>query len=111
MVHLATVSGVAGEKLKELSQRIDIDEENDVLPVTLNREQGRVTIHAGHPAVAHLLNNPQRRRSDILFFVSNIMSLVNREEEEITDEHERVFHAQLLRFALEDCQGSWAGAV
>lgn len=111
MALLATDAGVAGPKLVELSQRIDIDEVNDALPVTLNREQGRVTIHAGHPAVAHLLNNPQRRRSDLLFFISNIMSLLNREEEEITDEHERAFHARLLRFALEECQGSWAGTI
>ena len=108
---LAADTGLAGDKLNQLAQKIDVDEESAVVPVSLDRDKGRVVIHAGNPAVAHLLNNPQRRRSDLLFFVSNMMSLLNREEEEITDEHERQFHARLLRFALEECQGSWAGAV
>lgn len=108
---LAADTGHAGEKLNQLAQRIDIDETSEAVPVSLDRDKGRVIIHAGNPAVAHLLNNPQRRRSDLLFFVSNMMSLLNREEEDITDEHERAFHARLLKFALEDCQGSWAGAV
>lgn len=108
---LAADTGEPGRKLKELAQRIDIDEESDDFPVSLDREQGRVIIHGGHPSVEKLLNNPHRRRSDLLFFISNMMSLLNREEEDITDEHERTFHARLLRFALEEGQGSWAGAI
>ncbi|HIB69023.1 MAG TPA: hypothetical protein EYO33_29035 [Phycisphaerales bacterium] len=108
---LAAETGEPGRKLNQLAQRIDIDEEADTFPVSLDRERGRVVIHGGHPSVEKLLNNPQRRRSDLLFFISSMMSLLNREEEDITDEHERAFHARLLRFALEEGQGSWAGAV
>lgn len=110
IVYLSAQAGPASARLVQLSQRIDIDEENNTVPVTLSKE-GRVIIHAGHPAVSHLLNNPHRRRSDLVFFISNIMSLLNREEEAITDEHERLFHARLLEFALNECQGSWAGSV
>jgi hypothetical protein len=108
---IAADTGVAGERLNQLAQRIDIDETNGSVPVSIDREKKRVVIHASNPAVAHLLNNPKRRRSDLLFFASNMMSLLNREEESITDEHEREFHSRLIRFALEECQGSWAGAV
>lgn len=111
IVYLSSEAGPAGSRLVELSQRIDIDDESNAVPVSLNKQQGRVVIHAGHPAVTHLLNSPHRRRSDLIFFISNIMSLLNREEEFITDEHERLFHARLLQFAINECQGSWAGAV
>lgn len=111
IVYLSSEAGPAARRLVEISQRIDIDEESDALPVTLDKEHGRVVIHAGHPAVHHLLNSPHRRRSDLVFFISNIMSLLNREDESITDEHERLFHARLLQFSLNECQGSWAGVV
>jgi len=108
---LAADTGEAGQKLHQLAQKIDIDNESHQVPVSIDRASKRVVIHAGHPAVKRLLNSPQRRRSDLLFFASNMMSLLNREEESITDEHEREFHARLLRYALEECHGSWAGAV
>lgn len=104
-------TGLAGSKLIALVQRLDISDARDDVPMSLESEKGRLVIHAGHPAVAHLLNNPQRRRSDLLFFASCAMSILNREEGDINDDHEREFHARLLRFALEEGQGSWAGAV
>jgi hypothetical protein len=102
-------SGSAGMRLRELSQRVDIDEENSEVPVSLDKDKGRILIHSGHPAVKHLLDNPNRRRTDLLFFASSMMSLLNREDQEVTDEHERAFHARLLAFALQHGQGSWTG--
>lgn len=108
---IAEDTGEAGQKLLALAARLDIDEERRDVPVSIDSEKGRIMIHGGNPAVAHLLSQTQKRRSDLLFFISSMMSLLNREEEDITDEHERQFHTRLLRFALDECQGSWAGAV
>ena len=108
---LASEGDPADRKLLDMAQRLDIDMSSKSVPLSIDREKGRLVLHGGHPAVDKLLNNPHRRRSDLLFFVSSMMSLLNREEESITDEDERRFHARLLRFALEECQGSWAGAV
>ena len=44
----------------------------------------------------------------MVFFISTLASLLNREVAEITDEDERNFHARLLNFALENAQGSWS---
>jgi hypothetical protein len=106
---MAQDAGLAGTKLMALSQRIEVSEERDDVPLSLDQDQGRLFLQIKHPAVAHLLSNPHRRRSDLLFIASSMMSILNREEEDITDEHEREFHARILRFALEEGQGSWAG--
>ena len=108
---MARDAGLAGTKLMSLAQRVEASEDRDDVPLTFDRDQGRLFLQVKHPAVAHLLNNPQRRRSDLLFIASSMMSILNREEEDITDEHEREFHARILRFALEESQGSWAGAI
>ena len=111
IARVAQESGEAGEKLIRLSEGLEIDEANSDLPVSFHAEVGKILIHVNHPAVAHLLGHTQRRHTDLVFFLSSMMSLLNREEEVITDDHEREFHARLIRFALEDCQGSWAGSV
>lgn len=108
---MARDAGLAGTKLMSMAQRIEVSEERNDVPLSFDHEQGRLFLQIKHPAVAHLLNNPQRRRTDLLFIASSMMSILNREEEDITDEHEREFHARILRFALEESQGSWAGAV
>ena len=108
---IAQDTGLAGQKLHQLAQGLAVIEDRDDVPLSIDRDKNRLVIHTKHPAVAHLFNNSQQRRSDLLFFVSSMMSILNREDEEINDEHERIFHARLLKFALEDCQGSWAGAV
>ena len=108
---LANDDQLAASKLRSLAERVDVDDTSASVPLSIDKEKGRMLIHTRHPAVDKLLNNPQRRRSDLLFFVSSMMSLLNREEEGITDEHEREFHARLLQFALNDCHGSWAGSV
>lgn len=100
-------TGVAGAKLMEMASRLDITEEPSEVPVSVDNEHGRLLIHAGHQAVKTLLNHTLRRRTDLVFFISSMMSLINREEEHITDEHERLFHSRLVKFALEECQGSW----
>lgn len=111
IVEITKVLGEPGQKLRDLSQKIDIDEQNDEYPVSLAPDRGRIVIHAGHPAVKKLMENPQQRRSDLLFFASSMMSLLNREDVSITDDHEREFHSRLLHYALEHGQGSWAGVV
>ena len=99
------------EKFARLAHSLEIDDSNSDYPVTFQGKAEKICIHVKHPAVSHLLNNTQRRHSDLVFFLSSMMSLLNREEEVITDEHEREFHVRLLRFALEECQGSWAGEI
>lgn len=108
---LASQTGAAGQRLLEMSQRIDVSDQASEVPLSMDREHGRLIVYAAHPVMEKLLNHPQRRRSDLLFIVSGMMSILNREEQDIEDRHEQEFHAQLLRFALEDSQGSWAGAV
>lgn len=108
---MAREAGLAGTKLMALSQRIEASEERTDVPLSLDSESGRLFLQVKHPAVAHLLANPHRRRSDLLFIASSMMSILNREEADITDEHEREFHARILKFALDESQGSWAGAV
>lgn len=108
---MAQDAGLAGPKLASMAQRLEISDERTDVPLSLDESKTRLFLQVKHPAVAHLLNNPQRRRSDILFIASSMMSILNREEEDITDEHERQFHARILKFALDDSQGSWAGAV
>lgn len=100
-------TGVAGAKLMDMATRLDISDAPSEVPVSVDNERGRLLIHAGHDAVKTLLNRTARRRTDLVFFISSMMSLINREEEHITDEHERVFHSRLLKFALEECEGSW----
>ena len=96
-------------RFSRLAHFLEIDETNSEYPMSFQAKSEKILIHVGHPAVTHLLKNTQRRRTDLVFFLSSMMSLLNREEEVVTDEHEREFHARLLSFALEECQGSWAG--
>ncbi len=96
-------------RLAEWGDRIDFSEQTQSTVLSWDREQGRLIVSPSHPAVAKLLNSPTRRRSDVIFFISTLASLLNREEADITDDDERVFHAKLLRFALENSQGSWSG--
>ncbi len=100
-----------GDRLRELSLRLDVVDVGGGHPIAWDKDQGRVLIDLGHPAVKTLINSPARRRTDLVFFISSLVSLLNREEAEITDEHERVFHAKLLRFALENSQGSWTASA
>lgn len=102
---VAADAGETGEWLRGLTHRLTVSDAPNDVPVTL--ENGHVVIHTGHPAVAHLLSKPQHQRTDLLYFVSSMMSILNREEEDITDEHERMFHHRLVNFAIEECQGSW----
>ncbi len=108
--HLCQDSGKAGKALLRLSGQIDLVESNGAHPVALDAEQERLQLFLNHPLVKKLVENPLRRRSDTVFFISSMMSLLNREREEITDDDEREFHARLLQFALTECRGSW-GAV
>lgn len=72
-----------------------------------NKEQSRFEIETQHPVIQRLLGSATRRRTDVVFVISLLATLLNREEADLTDEHERVFHAKLLRFSLENAQGSW----
>lgn len=95
-------------RLLDWGERIDPVGNDQGTVLSWDRERARVLIAPQHPALAKLLNSPARRRSDVIFFISTLASLVNREDPDITDEHERAFHARLLRFALENSQGSWS---
>lgn len=106
---LVEASCPISSRLVEWGARIDFSDQVQPTILSWDREQGRLNVSSSHPAVAKLLNSPTRRRSDVIFFISTMASLLNREEADITDEDERVFHARLLRFALENSQGSWSG--
>lgn len=95
-------------RLVEWGDRIDFSEQTQTTVISWDRDAGRLIISPSHPAVSKLLKSPTRRRSDVVFFISTLGSLLNREVAEITDEDERVFHARLLNFALENAQGSWS---
>ena len=94
--------------LVEWGDRLDFRDHSESSVLVWDAQQGRVAISPSHPVVAKLLNSPTRRRSDVVFFISTLASLLNREVAEITDEDERNFHARLLNFALENAQGSWS---
>lgn len=97
-----------GRRLRDLALQLDFVEEGRAEVLTWDKEQGRFLIEKSHPAVKAVLGNSLRRRTDVVFFISTLATLLNREEANITDEHERAFHAKLLRFALENAQGSWS---
>lgn len=97
-----------GRRLNDLVSRLEFVEQGKTAVISWDKEQGRFQIEASHPAVKILLNNKNRRRTDMVFFISSLATLLNREEAEITDEHEREFHAKLLRFSMENAQGSWS---
>lgn len=97
-----------GRRLTDLVGRLEWVEQGRTTMITWDKDKGRFQIEAGHPAVKTLLNSPARRRTDVIFFISNLATLLNREQPDITDEDERVFHAKLLRFAMEHAQGSWS---
>lgn len=95
-------------RLVEWGERIDFSDQGQSTALAWDRDAGRLMISPSHPAVSKLLNSPARRRTDVVFFISTLGSLLNREEAQITDEDERAFHARLLHFALENAQGSWS---
>ncbi len=98
-----------GRRLADLVPRLEFVEQGRPEVIAWNKEQGRFQIEAGHPVVKTLLNSKARRRTDVVFIISTLATLLNREEPDITDEDERTFHAKLLRFSLENAQGSWSG--
>ena len=97
-----------GSRLNDLAPRVEIVEQGRPHVVVWDKEQGRFQIEASHPVVKTLLSSKTRRRTDVVFFISTLATLLNREEPGITDEHERAFHAKLLRFSMENAQGSWS---
>lgn len=97
-----------GSRLNDLAPRLEFVEQGRAEVIVWNKEQGRFQIEASHPAVKTLLNSKARRRTDVVFFISTLATLLNREEADITDEDERAFHAKLLRFSMENAQGSWS---
>lgn len=97
-----------GSRLNDLAPRLEFVDQGRAEVIVWNKEQGRFQIEASHPAVKILLNSKTRRRTDVVFFISTLATLLNREEADITDEHERAFHAKLLRFSMENAQGSWS---
>lgn len=105
---LADDSCPIGSRLPELATRLDFVEQGRAEVITWDQEQGRILIETGHPAVSKLLNSKARRRTDVVFFISTLATLLNRQDAAITDEHERAFHVRLLRFAMENAQGSWS---
>ena len=108
---VAADTGEAGQRLLQLSERLDLTEDGRSAPVTIDSEQGRIVINTSHPAVEKLMSRATRRKTDLVFFISSMMSLLNREEEHIEDHHEKEFHARLLSYALEECQGTWMAQV
>lgn len=98
-----------GSRLNDLAPRLEIVEQGRPHVVVWDKEQGRFQIEASHPVVKTLLTSKTRRRTDVVFFISTLATLLNREVSDITDEHERAFHAKLLRFSMENAQGSWSG--
>jgi hypothetical protein len=104
---LADESCPIGSRLNDLVPRLEIVEQGRAEVIFWDKEQGRFLIEANHPAVKALLSSKVRRRTDVVFFISSLATLLNREQADITDEHERAFHAKLLRFSMENAQGSW----
>jgi hypothetical protein len=105
---LADDSCPIGSRLSDLVARLEIVEQGHTAVVVWNKERDRFQIEASHPVVKTLLNNKARRRTDVVFVISTLATLLNREQSDITDEHERAFHAKLLRFSMENAQGSWS---
>jgi hypothetical protein len=105
---LADDSCPISSRLNDLVSRLEMVEQGGGNVITWDKERGRLLITSSHPAVKTLINSPARRRSDVVFFISTLATFLNREEPDITDEHERAFHAKLLRFALEHATGSWS---
>ncbi len=105
---LADDSCPIGSRLNDLVPRLEIVELGRSEVIAWDKDQGRFQIEAGHQAMKTLLNSKTRRRTDVVFFISTLATLLNRHEADITDEHERAFHAKLLRFSLENAQGSWS---
>lgn len=95
-------------RLKDLAGRLDVVENGTSVAVSWDKEQGRFVIDASHSAVKALINSRTRRRTDMVFLLSTLATLLNREQADISDEHERAFHAKLLRFAMENAQGTWS---
>ncbi len=105
---LADDSCPIGRRLAELVPRLEFASTGRSEVAVWDKEQGRFLIETDHPVVQRLLKSPTRRRTDVVFVISLLATLLNREEADLTDEHERVFHAKLLRFSLENAQGSWS---
>lgn len=108
---VAADTGEAGQRLLQLSERLDLVDRGNAAPVEIDSELGRLLINTAHPAVETLIGRTTRPKTDLVFFISSMMSLLNREEEQIEDHHEKEFHARLLRFALEECQGTWMAQI
>lgn len=105
---LADDSCPIGRRLAELIPRLEFVSAGRSEVAVWDKQQGRFQIETGHPVVQRLLGSAVRRRTDVVFVISLLATLLNREEADLTDEHERVFHAKLLRFSLENAQGSWS---
>ncbi len=103
-------TGRAGTALLRLSEGMEAVVAGQDPPVTLVDGQ-HFRLNTAHPVVVQLLESPLRRRSDLAFVISSMMSLLNREREEITDEDERALHARLLEFAIHQGRGSWGAVV
>lgn len=95
-------------RLRELFPKLDIVDSGRPEAISWDAEQRRFLIESSHPAVKKVLSSRIRRRSDVVFFLSMLATLLNRLDSEIHDEHERAFHARLLRHALQHGQGSWS---
>lgn len=105
--HLVDDSCPIGRRLADLVPRLEFVSSGRPEVAVWNKEQSRFEIETQHPVIQRLLGSATRRRTDVVFVISLLATLLNREEADLTDEHERVFHAKLLRFSLENAQGSW----
>lgn len=104
---LANADCPISQRLGGLADQLDFAERGSPNVIEWDSNRGTFLIEEGHQAIKSLLSKPARRRSDVVFIISAMASALNREEIEITDEHERSFHLRLIRFALENLQGSW----
>lgn len=104
---LANEACPISQRLGGLADQLDFAERGSPNVIEWDSARATFLIEEGHQAIKSLLSKPARRRSDVVFIISAMASALNREEIEITDEHERSFHLRLIRFALENLQGSW----